>query len=90
MFQGTASPGAGPGAGAGPPGPAARPQRDSGPVQDDDDAMSGSGKGLLGLWLYRQGGDDWALRDRPPGKVRKGIDAYAGTRARQRRGAAQC
>ncbi|KAK3932088.1 Tryptophan 5-hydroxylase 1 [Frankliniella fusca] len=30
--------------------------------------MSGSGKGLLGLWLYRQGGDDWALRDRPPGK----------------------
>ncbi|KAJ9598432.1 hypothetical protein L9F63_010876, partial [Diploptera punctata] len=27
--------------------------------------MSGSGKGLLGLWLYRSG-EEWALRDVPP------------------------
>lgn len=25
--------------------------------------MSGSGKGLLGLWLYRQGEDEWKLKD---------------------------
>lgn len=27
--------------------------------------MSGSGKGLLGLWLYRTG-EEWALKDGPP------------------------
>ncbi|XP_066991844.1 tryptophan 5-hydroxylase 1 isoform X2 [Anabrus simplex] len=27
--------------------------------------MSGSGKGLLGLWLYRTG-EEWALKDAPP------------------------
>jgi hypothetical protein len=27
--------------------------------------MSGSGKGLLGLWLYRTG-EEWALKEGPP------------------------
>jgi hypothetical protein len=27
--------------------------------------MSGSGKGLLGLWLYRTG-QEWALKEGPP------------------------
>lgn len=25
--------------------------------------MSGSGKGLLGLWLYRMGEEEWKLKD---------------------------
>lgn len=25
--------------------------------------MSGSGKGLLGLWLYRMGDEEWKLKD---------------------------
>ena len=29
-------------------------------------AMSGSGKGLLGLWLYRSGEKEWALKEGSP------------------------
>lgn len=28
--------------------------------------MSGSGKGLLGLWLYRSGDSEWALKEGSP------------------------
>lgn len=28
--------------------------------------MSGSGKGLLGLWLYRSGESEWALKEGSP------------------------
>lgn len=28
--------------------------------------MSGSGKGLLGLWLYRSGEQEWALKEGSP------------------------
>lgn len=33
--------------------------------QQQQTTMSGSGKGLLGLWLYRTG-EEWALKDGPP------------------------
>lgn len=33
--------------------------------------MSGSGKGLIGLWLYRMGDStDWTLKEGIPGKSR--------------------
>lgn len=28
--------------------------------------MSGSGKGLLGLWLYRSGEQEWAVKEGSP------------------------
>lgn len=28
--------------------------------------MSGSGKGLLGLWLYRSGDSEWAVKEGSP------------------------
>lgn len=28
--------------------------------------MSGSGKGLLGLWLYRSGEHEWAVKEGSP------------------------
>lgn len=28
--------------------------------------MSGSGKGLLGLWLYRSGESEWAVKEGSP------------------------
>lgn len=28
--------------------------------------MSGSGKGLLGLWLYRSGEQEWAIKEGSP------------------------
>lgn len=28
--------------------------------------MSGSGKGFLGLWLYRSGEQEWALKEGSP------------------------
>lgn len=33
--------------------------------------MSGSGKGLLGLWLYRSGEQEWALKEGSPLHKRK-------------------
>lgn len=33
--------------------------------------MSGSGKGLLGLWLYRSGEQEWALKAGSPLHKRK-------------------
>lgn len=30
------------------------------------DKMSGSGKGLLGLWLYRSGEQEWAVKAGSP------------------------
>lgn len=33
--------------------------------------MSGSGKGLLGLWLYRSGEQEWALKEGSPLHRRK-------------------
>lgn len=33
--------------------------------------MSGSGKGLLGLWLYRSGEQEWAVKEGSPLHKRK-------------------
>lgn len=35
--------------------------------------MSGSGKGLLGLWLYRSGEQEWALKEGSPIHQRKNL-----------------
>jgi len=38
--------------------------------------MSGSGKGLLGLWLYRTG-EEWALKDGPPRSAPRQVRIWA-------------
>lgn len=35
--------------------------------------MSGSGKGLLGLWLYRSGEQEWAVKEGSPLHKRKDL-----------------
>lgn len=35
--------------------------------------MSGSGKGLLGLWLYRSGDKEWAVKEGSPLHKRKDL-----------------